>query len=165
MKKSLSAFLKIFGALMDNEKKWVNQARVANILCIRPSAIVAILLAFFYLCSPVDILPETLLGGVVGVIDDIVVSIAALVFVISELIYCSGVNIISKKLDLPSYDVENEIDKEDDEETQDAESEVGKARIVKHTTKPGKIGQLISKLVNFGSKQSSEEEDGDDYFN
>lgn len=154
MKKSLSAFITICSWLLKNEKELVKRARAANTVCVRPSAILLILFTPFYIMAKVDILPELWIPGVVGILDDVALGLVATAYIFSELIYCSGVNIIKKKVNLPDYDVETELSKDDEDD--------GPGRMSSSPTEHKKsaiLGGLIStwrKLQNIGGQEDRE---------
>lgn len=170
MKKSLSAFINICSWLLKNEKELVRRARAINILCVRPSAVVLTVFTLFYIIAPVDLLPEMLIQGVVGLLDDIILGVVSAAYIFSELIYCSGVNIIKKKINLPEYDVENEIYKDIEEAGQD--QAVPSANPSQDNLRPPReqpaflkaVANIWNKLKSFGGQQSDEENPDEDYF-
>lgn len=164
MKKSLSAFINICAWLLRNEKEMVNRARAANITCIRPSAILLVLFTIFYIFAQIDLLPELWIPGVFGLLDDMAFGIAATAYIFSELIYCSGVNIIKKKVNLPDYDVENELIK-DEEESPDTVPDEASPR--EHKKSPLLQGLVSAwcKLKDFGGPaDGGGDSDDQDYF-
>ena len=69
------ACMEILKELLDLECDLVNSYRVEGIPLIKPTSIIAMITSFLYLASPIDIVPECLLGTFrfIGYLDDLLI--------------------------------------------------------------------------------------------